>query len=75
MRPCFLFHVPGTKNLFDPDTHTFPYKSNWLTKEELTDLPERNAPKEVEVIQVCGNNTSRKLGRMATATALLKFSD
>ena len=75
MKPNFLFHCPGCRDLYDQQGHEFPYKSNWLTKEELTDLPERNAPKEVEVIQVCGNNTSRKLGRMATATALLKFSD
>lgn len=74
MKPNFLFHCPGCRDLYDQQGHEFPYKSNWLTKEELTDLPAQHKPKTVEVIET--NGTSRtKLGRMATATALLKFSD
>ena len=75
MKPStFLFHVPWCRDLWDTDEHNFPYKNNWLTLSELEGLPQQNTPKEVEVIQINGNG-SRKLGKIATSLAILKFGD
>jgi len=73
MKPNFLFHVPGASSIFDNEKHRFIYENNWLNLEQLRSMEHK--PREVEVVQKTGDRTSRTLGRMATATALLKFSD
>jgi hypothetical protein len=73
MKPSsFLFHVPGASNVFDKDTHEFLYDNNWLNLEQLKSLEQK--PDYVEVIQRCGVS-SRKMGYIETAIALIKFSD
>jgi hypothetical protein len=75
MKPSnFLFHVPGCKDLYDTREHEYLYDKNWLTLEELQQMPEQYLPETVDVIQIRGNLRQR-LGRVATALAVLKFGD
>jgi hypothetical protein len=74
MKPNFLFHVPGCKDLFDTGRHEFLYDNNWLTLEQLKDMPQEFKPETVEVILTNGKSRE-KLGSFSISAVLAKFGN
>jgi hypothetical protein len=75
MKPSnFLFHVPGAKDLYDYERQRYLFNNNWLTIDQLKEVPSEQTPEALEVIQINGNSR-RKLGWVETALVSLKFGD
>jgi hypothetical protein len=74
MKPNFLFHVPGCKDLYDTVHHEFLYDNNWLNLDQLKDMPKQFRPDAVDVILTNGKSRE-KLGRFSIAMAIAKFGN
>ena len=74
MKPNFLFHCPGCRDLYDTSRHRFLYDHNWITLEQLKAMPQEFQPETVEVITTNGKSRER-LGSFSIAAVMAKFGN